>query len=269
MGGGCKISLVAMFSLRTYWNYRELIWNLAAADLKNRYKNSALGFLWSFMSPLLMSLVLIFVFMQVFKFTIDNYPLYIISGIIPWRFFGYTANTMHSVKLYSSLIRKIYFPRQVLVFSACLSALISTSIEFVLLLLISIVLGGNITAWILLVPVFLAAQFFLVLGISYVIAALFVFYRDLQHIWEVFLQVAFYAAPIIYPATLITQSSPYYLVLLANPMSHFIITYRHLFMYGDAPALGSIIGIAAFTVFAYVAGLLVFKKFEPRFAEEV
>ena len=159
MGGGCKISLVAMFSLRTYRNYRELIWNLAAADLKNRYKNSALGFLWSFMSPLLMSLVLIFVFMQVFKFTIDNYPLYIISGIIPWRFFGYTANTMHSVKLYSSLIRKIYFPRQVLVFSACLSALISTSIEFVLLLLISIVLGGNITAWILLVPVFLAAQF--------------------------------------------------------------------------------------------------------------
>lgn len=258
-----------MFSIRTYWNYRELIWNLTVVDLKLRYKNSALGFLWSFMSPLLTSLVLIFVFIHVFRLEISNYPLYILSGIIPWRFFGHTTNTMHSVKLYSGLIRKIYFPRQVLVFSACLSALISTCIEFVLLLLLSIALGGNITPWILLVPAFLAAQFVLVLGVSYVIAALFVFYRDLQHIWEVFIQAAFYAAPIIYPATLIPQSSPYYFVLLANPMSHFIISYRHLFMYGDAPAIGSIAGIAFFTIIAYVIGLMVFNRYEPRFAEEV
>jgi len=260
-----------MFSFRTYYAYRELIWNLVAADLKNRYKSSALGFLWSFMNPLLTSLVLIFVFTQVFQFRDvgGNYPLYLISGIIPWRFFAYTLSSMKSVTTYASLIRKIYFPRQILVVSSCLSALVSASIEFAILLLIAVILGASITPWILLVPAFVLVQFLLVMGFSLALSALYVYFQDLEHIWEVVLQAGFYAAPIIYPSTLIPQASPYYVVLLANPMSHFIITYRHLIMYGDAPALGSLVGIAFFTVSAYAAGLLIFKRLEPHFAEEI
>lgn len=258
-----------MLSLHTYYKYRELIWNLVVADLKNRYKNSALGFLWSFMNPLLTSAVLIFVFMHVFKFEISNYPLYLISGIIAWRFFAMTSATMYTILTYGALIKKIYFPRQILVFSSCLSVFISSGIEFIILFLFAIALGGNITFWAFLTPFFFLVQFLLVLGISLGLSALYIYFRDLEHIWTVLLQAGFYAAPIIYPSTLIPPSSPYYLFLLANPMSHFIITYRHLLMYGDAPALGSLIGIAFFTIAAYAIGLALFKWLEPNFAEVI
>jgi len=258
-----------MLSLLTYYKYREFIWNLVVADLKNRYKNSALGFLWSFMNPLLTSAVLIFVFIHVFRFDINNYPLYILSGIIPWRFFTFTHSSMQSIKSYAALIRKIYFPRQILVVSSCLSALISSSLEFVVLLLLGILLGAKLTPWLLLLPVVLLAQFVLVLGFALALAAVYVFYRDMEHVWQVLLQAGFYATPIIYPSTLISPDSQYYLVLLVNPMSHFIITYRHLIMYGDAPAAGSIIGIVLFTALAYITGFMIFRWLEPNFAEEV
>jgi lipopolysaccharide transport system permease protein len=265
-----------MFSFRIYYRYRELIWNLVSADLKNRYKHSVFGFLWSFMNPLLTSAVIIFVFMQVFKFNMQNYPLYLISGIIPWRFFAFTLSSMGSIKSYAALVRKIYFPRQILVISACISAAISSAIEFLMLLLIAVLLGfvsaeyaTQFTPWLLLVPLVFAVQFVLVLGFSLGLSAMYVYFRDLQHIWEVVLQAGFYAAPIIYPAANISHDSVYYLVLLANPMSHFIISYRHLIMYGDAIEAGSIIGMLAFTAAAYVAGLAIFRRLEPNFAEVI
>lgn len=264
-----------MFSLHTYYAYRELIWNLVVADLKNRYKNSALGFIWSFMNPLLTSLVLIFVFTQVFRFDIPNYPLYLISGIIPWRFFAYTKNAMAAITAYSSLVRKIYFPREILVISSCFSILISAGIEFAILIALTIPLGAQLGAWTLLVPVIFTVQFIFVVGVSLALSALYVYFKDLEHIWEVVLQVGFYAAPIIYKSDMIARDSGYYWILLLNPMSHFIITYRHLIGAGagivesEAPALGSLIGIAFFTVAAYVAGIIIFKRLEPHFAEEV
>jgi lipopolysaccharide transport system permease protein len=258
-----------MLSVGAYLEYKDVISNLVSADLKSRYRNSSLGFLWSLLNPLLMSAVLIFVFIHVFRFQIDNYPLYVLTGVIAWRFFAFTSGTMKSIVSSPSLVSKVYFPREILVVSSCLSALVTACLEFSVLVIFSFFLGGTLSPWILLVPAFLAIQFFLVLGISLALSSLFVYYRDLQHIWEILLQVGFYAAPIIYPSTLIPQSSPYYWVILANPMSHFVITYRHLIISGDAPALGSLIGIAFFTSACMLAGWLIFRRLEPRFAEEL
>jgi len=258
-----------MLSIRTYYKYRELIWSLVVADLKSKYKNSALGFFWSMLDPLLISIVMIFVFMHVFDLRMENYPLYLISGLMTWRFFNSTASTMRVIRGYSGLIRKIYFPKEILVLSACLSSLISTLFEFVVLFIISIVLGGNITGWIVLTPLVLLLLFVMVIGFSFALSTLYVFYEDMQHIWNVVLRALFYATPIIYPATRIAPDSPYYIIFILNPMSHFVITIRHLIMYGDSPALGSVIGMLVFSIIAYVAGFIIFKRYEARLPEEV
>ena len=115
-----------------YWQHRELVLNLVKTNLKLRYRNSALGFLWSFLNPLAMSLVLIFVFMHVFKFQIANYPAYLLTGIISWRFFASTNYSLHSIRSNAHIIKKIYLPREILVFSSLSSqffSLCSSSLE--------------------------------------------------------------------------------------------------------------------------------------------
>ena len=250
-----------------YWSYRELIWNLVKANLKLKYRNSALGFIWSFLNPLAMSLVLIFVFMHVFKFQIANYPAYLLTGIITWRFFASTSYSLRSISLNSHVIKKIYFPREILVFSACLFSFTVSLFEFVVLIVLLMLLGVNFSAYMLLLPLFLAALFLMVYGVSLALSAISVYYRDLEHIWEILLQVGFYAAPIVYPGDILPQQ--YYNILLVNPMSHFVISIRYITIYSELPHLGSIIGIIAFTLFSLILGTIIFRRYEPGFGEKL
>jgi len=251
--------------LDSYWPYRELISNLVRTNLKLRYKNSALGFLWSFLNPLAMSAVLIFVFMHVFKFQVANYPAYLITGIIAWRFFASTSYTLSSIRSNAHIIKKIYFPREILIFSACLLSFIVSLLEFSVLFVILIFLGVKFSPYAILLPLFLFILFLMIYGISLAIASLSVFYRDLEHMWEILLQVGFYSAPIVYPGDILPPE--YYNILLINPMSHFVIAIRHVLIFSEPPAFGSLLGMSAFTLLALIAGHLIFRKYSPRFGE--
>jgi lipopolysaccharide transport system permease protein len=183
--------------------YKELIKNLVISDLKTKYSSSVLGFAWSMLNPLLMMLVLYFVFSNVFKMTQEHFALYLLIGITAWRFFAMgTAVAMGSIVGKASLVTKIYIPREILTLSVVLSALVSSLLEFLVLIPL-LVIFGVIPSWtIILFPLLHVLFFPIVYGISLALASLYVYYRDMNQIWDVLIQIGFFLSPIVYPLTL-------------------------------------------------------------------
>jgi len=249
------------------WQYRELIWNLTVVDLKNRYQNTALGFFWSLLSPLLLALVLYFIFSHLFGRE-ENFAINLLVGIMAWRFFANgTSSSLSAIVVKASLVTKVYIPRQILVLSNVLANLISSLLEFIVLLPIIFVLLGHLPVTVLLFPLIHIIYFFFIFGAGLLLSSLFVYFRDLNQIWEVVTQVLFFCSPIIYPLTIVpAYLMPYYRL---NPVTQFIIMYRDVMIAGNLPSLFSIAIVAGFAVAAYLVGSLVFSKLQRRFAEEM
>ena len=248
--------------------YKDLIWNLTITDLKVKYQSSVLGFAWSLLNPLLMMLVLYGVFVNVFRFNQDNYAIYILIGLIAWRFLANgTSTAMGSIIGRAGLVTKIYIPRQILVLSSTLSCFISSLLEFCVLIPLLLIFGIKITPYILFFPIAHVIFFFIVYGISLMLAALYVYYRDLNQIWDVIIQLGFFLAPICYPLSTIPEK--YLSIYLLNPVTVLMEMYRNFLMYGIAPAPLSIIYLIIVAAIMVITGMAIFKRLERRFAEEI
>ena len=248
--------------------YRDLIWNLTITDLKIKYQSSALGFAWSLLNPLLMMLVLYVVFVNVFRFNQDNFALYILVGLIAWRFLANgTSMAMGSIVGRPGLVTKIYIPRQILVLSTTLSCFISSLLEFCVLIPLLFIFGIKITPYILFFPIAHVIFFFIVYGVSLMLAAFYVYYRDLNQIWDVLIQLGFFLSPICYPLS--TIPAKYLSIYLLNPVTVLMEMYRNFLIYGIAPAPLSIIYLIIVATILVVVGMAVFKRLERRFAEEI
>jgi lipopolysaccharide transport system permease protein len=248
--------------------YRELIRILTVSDLKVKYQSSVLGFAWSLLNPLLMMLVLYLVFSNVFKANQDYFALYILIGIVSWRFLANgTSSSMMAIVGKPSLVTKIYIPRQVLVLSTVLSSFISSMLEFLVLFILIVIFGVKLSPNILLFPFIYIINFFLVYGVSLALAALYVYYRDLNQIWEVLLQLGFFLSPIVYPLS--TVPSEYLNIYLLNPVTVFMQIYRDILLYAQTPSMTSIAFVLLSAVISLAAGAAVFKRLERRFAEEI
>jgi len=246
--------------------YRELFKNLTVSDFKNKYQNSALGFAWSLLSPLLLMLVLYFVFRHIFR--MENFEVYLLIGIITWRFFANGTNSaLFSIVGKRNLVTNVYIPRQLITCSSVASSLISSILEFLVLLPLALILGGQISLSILLFPVIHLLYAIMICGVGFAVAALFVRYRDLQHIWEVFLSFGFFVCPIIYSLSWIPDE--YMFVYMLNPVTVVMTVYRDMFLYGTFPEMGHLLFVALAAIVVFAVGYLVFRGFEPRFAEEV
>jgi lipopolysaccharide transport system permease protein len=256
--------------MASIWNYRGLIKKLAVTDLKVRYKNSALGLFWSLLQPLLMYLVLYVVFTSLMSgSTIEHYPLYLFLGIITWGFFDKaTGFSLNSIVGKPSLIKKIYFPREVLVISACLTALMMSCMEFAVFAIFMLAFGVLPTAVALLFPLVLLIEFVFALGIALAIASLNVRFRDVQWMWAVVMQAGFFATPIMYSVS-IFQNSTHLKLLAYNPMGLIIDMMRNMLIYQQWPATTGLIFTGAVAALCLALGSLVFRKLEPSFAEEV
>ena len=226
-------------TVKEFWNYRELVWNLTQVDLKNRYQNTALGFLWSLLSPLLLALVLFLVFRFLYGQG-PEFPRYLIVGLMTFRFFSIgTTNALFSVIGKPSLITKVYIPREIIVLSSVLSSLISSLLEFIIIIPILLLLSPSLPATIILFPLLFLIYFWFVYGIGLFLASLYVFFRDLNQIWEVLVNMLFFLCPIIYPMVQITDKvMPLYRL---NPLTEFIIMYRDVMVYGNLPSVYSLI----------------------------
>jgi len=249
------------------WQYRELIRNLTVADLKNRYQNTSLGFFWSLLSPLLLAAVLYFVFRNLFAAE-ENFAINLLVGIMAWRFFvNGTVSSLHAVVGKANLVTRVYIPRQTLVLSNALTAVISSLLEFIILLPIIAILLGYLPVTVLLFPLVHVVFFLFLYGAGLFLSSLFVYFRDLNQIWDVAVNALFFCSPIVYPLAIIPDYLlPYYLL---NPVTQFIIIYRDVMVAGQLPSLYSIGVIAGFAALACAVGSLTFRRLERRFAEQL
>ena len=250
------------------FEYSELIKNLVSSDLKVKYKGSVLGFTWSMLNPLLMMLVLYAVFNNIFKFEEEQFALYLLIGIIAWRFLAMgTMGAMGSIVGKPTLVTKIFIPREILTFSMAMSAFISSILEFMVLIPLLIIFGAPPSFTLLLFPIVHVLYFLIIYGVSLALAALYVYYRDLLQIWDIVLQIGFYVTPIIYPLSLVPQKYMFYYML--NPITRLMVMYRDILLYNTIPSLSDFMIVTIFGLMVFAIGSTVFKRLSHRFAEEV
>jgi lipopolysaccharide transport system permease protein len=248
--------------------YRELISILTISDLKVKYQSSVLGFAWSLINPLLIMLVLYLVFSNAFREAQEHFALYILIGIVSWRFMAIgTTSAMISIVTKPSLVTKIYIPRQILVLSSVLSSFISSILEFLVLVPMLLILGAGISPYLLLFPLIHLIYFMIIYGVSLVLAALYVYYRDLNQIWDVLMQMGFFLSPIVYPLSTVPQQYMSYYML--NPVTAIIQMYRSTLLYHGLPSSSETAVAVSCGVAMMFLGSLIFSVLERRFAEEI
>lgn len=258
------------------FNYRELLFTLTVKELKVQYKNSILGFFWSLLNPLLMMLIFTFVFAYIFKFGIKHFPIFLLCGLLPWNFFN-IALTMStgSVVSNSNLIKKVYFPREILPLSVVLANLVNFLLSLVVLFVFLIIYGYNFYVFVPFLAVAIAIQLVMIVGLSLLLAGLNVYFRDIQYIVGVGLLALFYATPVIYPLSLLEKSYwmqrfPWMLtVYKLNPMVPVVSMYRSLLYENQLPSVNMVLYGMASAAVLLVLGYYVFHRLEPAFAEEV
>ncbi|OBZ34643.1 ABC transporter permease [Methanohalophilus sp. DAL1] len=250
------------------FDYSELIKNLVISDLKIKYQSSILGFIWSMLNPLLMMLILYAVFSNVFRFEQEHFALYLLIGIIAWRFLqNGTMVAMSSIVGKANLVTKVYIPREILPFSMTMSAFISSILEFLVLIPLLIIFGAKVSATILLFPILHTIFFVMVYGISLILSSLYVYFRDLNQIWDLLLQIGFYASPIIYPLSLVPEKYVEYYML--NPITRLMVMYRDILLYHTIPSISDFLLVTGFALTLMIVGSGIFNKLSRKFAEEV
>ena len=244
--------------------YRFLIEQLVARDFKTKYKRSVLGYLWSFLNPLLTMLVQYIVFSTIFKSGIDNYPVYLLSGIILFNFFSEAVGQgLMSIVYNAALITKVYVPKYIYPVTKVASTSINLFISVIPLLLVTLMTGVKITPAILLLPFVLACLLMFCVGMVLMLSAATVFFRDTQYLWGIFSMVWMYATPLFYPENIIPAK--FRIIQTVNPMYHLIKFTRIILIEGVSPApmqYGTCILSAVVTC---LLGAIVFKRTQNKF----
>ncbi len=250
------------------YNYRELLKTNVKKEIRGRYKNSFLGILWSFLNPLLQLLVYSVIFGALLAGGDETYPIYICVALIPWTYFT-TAITQSSFTIIGNgdIIKKVYFPREILPISVVTSGAVNFVISTIIILAFVIFSGIGLSWYIVLYPFILLIQYILLLGIGFIVSSVTVYFRDLEHIIGVVLMAAFYATPIVYNI----DQLPHTLQVLVNlnPMTHLINAYRDIFYYHQMPNMEILFALLGISLVLTVIGYFIFKKLQKGFAEEL
>lgn len=257
-----------------------LLKQLVITDFKLRYQGSVLGYIWSLLRPLFLFIILFIVFDNFLKLgsTIPHYPVYLLLGVVFWGYFTEVTNLgMSSIVSKGDLMRKINFPKYVIVLAGSFSAFINLMINFVVIAAF-MALNGIELHWqsLLLIPL-LIQLFMLSLGVAFLLSALYVRLRDLNYIWEIFLQAAFYATPILYPLFLVIERSELVAkILLLNPVAQIIQDARDVLITSQTSTFEDIFSSGwyrlipiSFTIILIIFAGWYFRKQSPKFAEEV
>jgi ABC-2 type transport system permease protein len=254
-----------------------LTWMLAVTDFKLRFFGSALGYFWTLMRPLLLFGVLYVVFTEVIRLggDIDFYPVYLIASIVMFTFFSETTTRgVTSLVERENLLRKVRFPRLVIPLSVALHALFNLGLNMIVVFVFVVASGIEPrVSWLELVPLLLVLTVFTT-GVAMLLSALYVRYRDMQPIWEVAVQILFYASPVIYVASFFPDSVEE--EAMANPLAAIFTQVRHAVIDPSAPTAADVAGggvrllvpLAVVTA-SFVLGLWVFMREAPRIAEDL
>jgi len=258
---------------------RILLRELVITDFKLRYQGSALGYAWSLLKPLFLFAIMYFVFGVLVKLgSVEHYAVYLLLGIVLWTFFSEATNQgMASIIARGDLIRKISFPKYIIVLSTTISALINLLLNLFIVAILMIINEVQINGSIVLFPLFVVEIYILALGLAFFLSALNVKFRDTGHIWEIIMQAAFYATPIIYPLSLvIVKSDIAAKILMINPVAQAIqdaryslITHQSITISGLFNNPFILIVPLAIVIAVFIGGTLYFKRYSKYFAENI
>lgn len=254
--------------IKDLFNYRELLKNNIKKEIRGKYKGAWLGVLWSYLNPLLMLAVYSIVFSKIMRIDIPNYTVFLFTALVPWNFFTMTVSqSSFSIVANGNILKKVYFPREIIPFSVVSSNLINFLISCLILVVFLLAGGVGISWYILYFPLILLIQYILLIGISFVTSALTVYIRDLEHIISIGLMVLFYGTPIVYSMDMVPSSLK--MILSINPMTAIINAYRDILFYQVTPNIKALGTLAVISGFLLIIGLFIFRKLQKGFAEEL
>lgn len=248
--------------------YKEFLKSNVKKDVRGKYKGSVLGILWSFINPLLSVLIYAIVFRYIMRFNIENYLIYLISGIIPWNFFTSAINSgMNSIIFNADIIKKVYFPRIILPISGVTSCLVNFLISCIIIVIFALFSGLGISIYLLFLPIVVFVMYVFILGIVFVLSAVEIYVRDIEHIINFFIGMLFYVTPILYTIDYVPKK--FIIFLKLNPLSYLINAFHSIFYYKTMPNLNDLCFISLFSFILFIIGYLIFNKLQKGFAEEV
>lgn len=248
----------------TLLKYKDLLFELVLRDIKVKYKKSVLGVLWSVLNPLLMMIVLTVVFSEVFKSSISNFPLYLITGQVIFNFFSEATNmSMMSVLGNGSLIKKVYIPKYIFPLSKTLFGLVNLIFSLIAVMIVFIFTKQNIGITVVLIPLLLLYIFLFSFGIGLILASTAVFFRDILHLYGILLVIWNYLTPVFYPMEIIPDK--YIIFINYNPLTYYVTYFRKILIYNETPDLNLNLICLFISMISVIVGLVIFKKNQNKF----
>lgn len=250
--------------IQNFLKFKPLLSELISRDIKIKYRKSVLGVLWTLLNPLLMMIVLSVVFSNLFKFDIDNFPLYLLSGQIIFNFYNdSTSSAMSAIIGNAALIKKVYVPKYLFVISRVFSSFINLMASFTALMLVMVATRAELHWTVILSLVPLALLMVLSLGIGLILAALTVKFRDIMHLYSVFTTVLMYLTPVIYPMSILPEWLEK--IVLLNPLTNILMMFRDVMINNTLFDVWSLVIAVAETALFMILGLYVFYKNQDQF----
>lgn len=254
--------------IKELYDYRQLLKSNVRKEIRGKYKGSFLGVLWSFVNPLLTTLVYAIVFPFILKNAQEHYTTFIVIAILPWSFFTTVISQgTNCVLVNGGILKKVYFPREVLPISIAVSGLINFLISCLIIAIFLIFSGIGFSWHLVFLPIVILIQFILTLGIILLTSSIDVYVRDLEYIINFFISMLFYATPVLYSMDMFP--SKIQKILHLNPMTTIIESYRNIFYYHQVPNMLGLLLVFIFSLIVLFIGIKVFKKLEKGFAEEL
>lgn len=256
--------------VKEIYDYRDMIMGLVRRDLRGRYKGSFMGFLWNFINPLCQIVVYIIVFSMIFPSNLDYFYVYLIVGMMPWNFFNESiCQGSGCIFSQADMVKKIYFPREVLVISTVTSRLINFLINYLVAFGIILIsgIGFNLEIIFIYLPLLVLIEYMFALGLTFILAAADVYFRDIEYMTGVITMAWVWMTPIMYSMDVVPGQLEF--IIKLNPMTPIICAYHDILYYQTVPDMTSLGKVGIFALLFLICGELVFMKLERKFAEEM
>ena len=254
--------------IQNFKKFRPLLGELIARDIKTKYRKSVLGVLWTLLNPLFMMIILSVVFSNLFKFDVEYFPVYLLSGQLIFNFFNEaTTNAMGAIVANGPLIKKIYVPKYMFVLSRIFSSSINLLASFTAMIFVMHAMRVELHYTVLLAPIPLIFIVFFSLGVGLILSAITVKFRDIMHLYSVFVTALMYLTPVIYPMSILPEWLKK--IVLLNPITNILMMFRDVMLNNMLPSIGSILLAAVETAMVMVIGLYVFYKRQDTFILDI
>ena len=250
--------------IRNFVKFQPLLSELVARDIKIKYRRSVLGVLWTLLNPLCMMIILSIVFSSIFKFDVENFPLYVLSGQVIFNFFNdSTTSSMSAIISSASLIKKVYVPKYLFVLSRVMSSFINLMASFTALLLVMVATRAELHWTVFLSVIPLAMVVLFSFGVGMFLAAITVRFRDVIHLYSVFTTGLLYLTPVIYPMAALPDVVK--TIVMINPLTNYLLMFRDVMFNNTLPSVFSVLLGIAEAALALALGLYVFYKIQDEF----